>query len=119
MASDAIQIIDAEGRRVGWRRPVALPADIDNPGMAKAKGIVELPLNVYWSSPTRSWNLDDVSERAQVYELVLTEGTDADVRRFISVDELIALWSRLYLPSHVRRAWHDFLREVRGVDVGC
>ena len=40
-----------------------------------------------------------------IYEQVLREGTQEDVRRFIDVDQLVALWPRLYLPHWVSRAW--------------
>jgi hypothetical protein len=36
---------------------------------------------------------------------VLREGNADDIRRFIDVDELIALWDDLVLPPYVRRAW--------------
>lgn len=42
-----------------------------------------------------------------MYEQVLAEGADQDVRDIINVDELIALWDELFLPDHVRRAWAD------------
>jgi len=41
--------------------------------------------------------------RARVYEQVLVEGVEQDVREIIDVDELVALWDELYLPDHVRR----------------
>jgi hypothetical protein len=118
MVGDGIQVIDASGRRRGWRRPVAVPADVDDQALDKARGVVELPVHIYWSSPERVWDLDDIGQRVEVYELVLTEGTDDDVRRFIELEELVSLWPRLYLSSHVRQAWSEFLRG-RGVDVGC
>lgn len=33
-------------------RPVSIPDDVDDPAIEKAKGIVELPLHVRWSTPT-------------------------------------------------------------------
>ena len=118
VVGDGIQLIDASGRRRGWRRPVAVPGDVDDPTLTKAHGVVELPVHVYWSSPDRVWDLDDERQRIQVYQLVLTEGTDDDVRRFVKLDELVSLWSRLYLSPHVRQAWCEFLR-ARGIDLGC
>ncbi len=97
---------------------VAIPGDIDDPTLTKAHGVVELPVHVYWSSPDRVWDLDDERQLIQVYQLVLTEGTENDVRRFVKLDELVSLWPRLYLSPHVRQAWCEFL-QVRGIDVGC
>ena len=59
------------------------------------------------------------ADRALVYEQVLTEGTDDDVRWFVDVDQLVELWSDLVLPGHVRRAWAEWLKERRGITLPC
>lgn len=99
-------------------RPVSIPDDVDDPKVVKARGEVELPLRVRWSGPPKTYDLTDQSDRARVYEQVLREGTDEDVRRFIEIDELVALWDDLVLPRHVRQAWAEWLRG-RGLDVAC
>jgi hypothetical protein len=100
-------------------RPVAIPDDVDDPRAVKAQGVVGLPLRVRWSGPARRYDLDDPDDRARVYEQVLTEGTDDDVRFYVVVDDLIELWPDLVLPHHVRRAWAGWLTARRGVDVVC
>ncbi len=50
-----------------------------------------------------------------MYEQVLREGTAADVRYFIDIDELIDLWDELVLPPAVSRAWIDWLAKHRDV----
>ena len=57
----------------------------------------------------RRYELSGRRQRALVYEFVLTEGTDDDVRYFIEVDELVRLWDDLVLPPHVRHAWSEWL----------
>lgn len=106
-------------KRNGWSRPVALPDDLDQPGLAKAKGTITLPLNVLWSGPKRTWDLSDRRQRIQVYEMVLAEGTVDDVRHFVDVDELIGLWPDLWLAPHVRAAWADHLHRLRGLRLAC
>lgn len=98
---------------------MAIPDNVDDPAVEKASGIVRLPLRVRWSGPERDYDLRDPADRRSVYRQVLTEGTEDDVRRFIEVDELIALWPTLHLSPHVRRAWARWLRERRGVDLAC
>ena len=49
--------------------------------------------------------------------MVMIEGGDEDVRRFIDVDELIAMWPNLFLPERVRVAWEGWLRERRGTEL--
>lgn len=100
-------------------RPVSIPDDVDGVGVLKERGVVELPLRVRWSGPERSYDLRDRRQRALLYEQVLAEGTDDDVRRFIDVDELVGLWGDLVLPRHVRAAWSRWLRERRSIVVAC
>lgn len=106
-------------QRDGWSRPVALPDDFGSPSHNPEHGVVTLPVNVFWSGPERQWDLENRRQRIQVYEMVLTEGTEDDVRRFIDIDELIRLWPDLWLPRHVRAAWSSHLGRLRGIDLAC
>jgi hypothetical protein len=97
---------------------VAIPDDVDAVEAAhKAHGVIELPSHVRWSGPQRLYDLDDRRDRALVYEQVLTEGTDEDVRRFIDIDQLIELWPDLVLPRHVQTAWAHWLETQRSIVV--
>ena len=102
-------------------RPTAnrasIPEDLDDPGIEKATGIVELPLHIRWSGPPRTYDLSDRQQLARVYEQVLQEGTEGDVRYFVRSDVLIDLWDELVLPPHVSRAWARWLKTNRGVTV--
>ena len=98
-------------------RPVAIPNDIDNPDVKKPRGLVRLPVNVRWSSPDRAYDLRQKPDLISVYEQILQEGTENDVRRFIEVDRLIELWNELVLPDHVRTAWASWLSEHRGLQL--
>lgn len=97
----------------------ALPEDLDTATVERLTGVVELPLHIRWSGPSRTYDLADRQDRARVYEQVLREGNDDDVRRFIEVDDLIDLWDDLVLPRHVRSAWADWLQHHRGVSLPC
>ncbi|MDP3984685.1 MAG: transcriptional regulator, partial [Acidimicrobiia bacterium] len=83
----------------------AVPEDLDDERLATPSGVVELPLHIRWSGPPRSYDMSDRRERARVYEQVLRERNDDDVRWFVRVDEVIDLWDELVLPRHVRQAW--------------
>jgi hypothetical protein len=100
-------------------RPVAIPDDVDAVGVVKARGSIELPLRLRWSGPQRRYDLDDRRDRALVYEQVLAEGTDEDVRRFIDLGQLVEMWPDLVLPRHVRAAWAGWLRERRSIVMAC
>jgi hypothetical protein len=56
------------------------------------------------------------SDRHRVYELVLVEGSEEDVRHYVSFDELITVWGDIFLPSYVRRAWQEWFA-VHHIDV--
>lgn len=65
------------------------------------------------------YDLSDRGDRVRVYEQVLREGNADDVRRFIDVEELIALWDDLVLPPYVRRAWAAWFRRHGRSDLAC
>jgi hypothetical protein len=87
-----------------------MPEDLDDPTLPKARGRVELPFHIRWSGPSIEYDLDDPADRARVYEQVLREGTEDDIRRLIDPRELRNLWNELVLPPSVRRAWAGWLR---------
>ncbi len=100
-------------------RPVAIPADVDDAGVEKANGMVELPLRVRWSGKRKIYDLSSRLDLIRVYEQVLREGTDEDVAYFVAPNTLLGLWNDLVLPNHVRAAWVTWFREHRPIDPRC
>jgi hypothetical protein len=94
-------------------RPIAVPEDLDDPSLSKAAGQIELPLHIRWSGPPMTYDLDDPADRARVYEQVLREGTEDDVRFYIDVDQLADIFDHLVLPESVRQAWAVWLNGHR------
>jgi hypothetical protein len=90
-------------------RPVAVPDDFGEASRPKVSGRIELPLHIRWSGPALSYDLADRADRARVYEQVLREGTEDDVRFYVDADQLLELWDELVLPAPVRRAWTDWV----------
>ena len=99
-------------------RPVSIPEDMDT-GEPRASGVVYLPFHIRWSEPLVAYDLGREADRLRVYEQVLREGTVEDVRRFIDLDELLAHFGDLVLPSNVRLAWTDWFRRHRGIELEC
>jgi len=89
-----------------------VPEDLDDPYLSKASGGIELPLHICWSGPPVTYDLNDRADRAdraRVYEQVLREGTEDDVRYYVHADQLRELFDELVLPLLVQRAWTDWL----------
>lgn len=73
-----------------------------------SSGVVELPLRLFWSSPDRTFDLDQPSMRQWLYQTVLREASrPEDLTTFLSRDILIGLWPGMWLPAGVRRAWEE------------
>ncbi len=100
-------------------RPVAAPDDAGDPGLVKASGHVTLPHHVRWSGPSLQYDLADRMDRLRVYEQVLQEGNDDDIRYFIDVDELHAMWEEIVLPPWVRKVWVAWFRSHRSIELTC
>jgi hypothetical protein len=81
--------------------------------MPKASGRIELPLHIRWSGPPITYDLDDRADRVRVYEQVLREGTESDVRHYIEAEHLLELWDELVLPPYVRDAWAERIALLR------
>jgi hypothetical protein len=53
-----------------------------------------------------------------VYEQVLREGTEDDIKRFIRVEGLEDVWDDLELPTNMRTAWERWF-DARRNRAGC
>lgn len=106
------------GHETASVRPVVIPRDLDDPGIEKASGVIELPPWIRWSGAPRRYDLSKREERVRVYEQVLREGTADDIRRFIRVEHLEDVWDDLVLPTHLRSAWERWFEARRG-RTGC
>jgi hypothetical protein len=89
-------------------RPFVVPeslAELDGPTVT---GRVRLPLHLDWSS-SREYDLDDPTDRARVYEIVLREGTLDDLRTYVDPTVLADALQRMFLPSAIAEAWRALL----------
>jgi hypothetical protein len=97
-------------------RPVAIPDDFATTTCDKASGVIRLPNRIRWSGPDLTFDLGNAADRRRVYELVLVEGTEEDVRHYVSLDELTTVWGEIFLPTYVRAAWQEWF-VVHHIDV--
>lgn len=98
----------------GRGREIVVPSQLPQLPVQHALATVELPLTVNWSQPGRLYRLSDRGDRARVYELVLREGDDDDVLRYIDGTLLVDIWAELVLPRAVRAAWQPLIDQSLG-----
>lgn len=68
-------------------------------------GVVHLDPRLDWSGEP-VYDLDDLTELAYVYEVVLREGSrHEEFARWLDRPTLIRLWPTLFLPARVRVLW--------------
>jgi transcriptional regulator with XRE-family HTH domain len=89
----------------GQGKPVWAPDRLPRLDVARALAVVDLPLHLNWSVPGRVFDLRVRADRARVYEIVLQEGTPADILAYVDGALLVDLWQDLVLPRAVRSAW--------------
>ncbi|WP_420624614.1 hypothetical protein [Candidatus Poriferisodalis sp.] len=92
-----------------FSRPVEIPDDFGDRPAAVRTGRVTLPNRIAWSGQGE-YDLDDPNDRRRVCELVMTEGTEDDVRTYIDPDILLGIWDTMWLAPHVREQWTAHLR---------
>ncbi len=78
-------------------------------------GVVELPHRLLWR-PDRSVDLGQPWQLSAMYEIVLSEAVRVEeLCAWLDGATLTRLWTELYLPRGVRRAWEDRHQVLRGL----
>jgi hypothetical protein len=101
--------------------PLLLGADLGPPvdwtgKDAPLDGVVLIPDYVDPTNPRRIYDLDCSVECRYLYEVVLVDGTAADINRLIAPTILIEVWDRLYLPLAVRAGWTPMVRALEAAE---
>lgn len=99
----------------GGRTACVADALPDLPASSSMRSLA-LPLHLEWSRPGRHVDLMDRQQRARTYEVVLREGSPADIESIVDGALLIDLWDELVLPRTLRAAWQPTLDAVRRTD---
>jgi transcriptional regulator with XRE-family HTH domain len=96
---DYVEQVGSRGRSF-W-----LPTRLGRLPVAQAVATVVLPLHLNWSAPRRTFRLADRAQRARAYEIVLREGSPAELAAYVDGALLVDLWPELALPREIRAAW--------------
>ena len=94
-------------------KPINVPASLTSL-QGPAAGTVSLPHHLVWAPGTNEYDLGDLGAAAVVYQAVLTEGTTAEICKYLNADRLIQLWPRLSLDRFIIDAWESRFPELKG-----
>ncbi len=92
-------------------RPYALPQTLEELE-GPADGVVVLPGWLDWS-PRRSYDLSDSTALRVMYEQVIQEGREQDLKVYLNAGLLLRVWPNLILPIRVRRMWESRFARLR------
>jgi transcriptional regulator with XRE-family HTH domain len=104
--------VDFVQRTTKRGRPFCVPTALPRLTADQALATVTLPLHLNWSQSKRRWRLAQRQERARVYEAVLSEGTPADIQKYVDGLLLVDLWEELVLPLEVRNGWEQLIQDA-------
>lgn len=97
------------------RRPYAIASRLWRLSPGAALRSLELPPHLWWSGAPVSFDLGMRADRIRAYEIVLREGTPADIVDVVDGLLLCEAWDDLVLPGAARLAWQSVVD--RGMDV--
>jgi hypothetical protein len=91
----------------GTIRPAVRPETLEDL-RGPASGVVELPVRLYWSAGSRSFDLTNRYEAADMYEAVLDAASSReDLVRYLDADLLVRVWPVLGMSRAKRAAWES------------
>lgn len=86
-------------------RPYAVPSRLWRLDPAAALRSFEPGLHLWWSGPSRSFDLAVRAERCRIYEIVLREGRPEDIESVVDGVLLCEAWPDLVLPRALIASW--------------
>lgn len=112
----AMALLDAAGADIvveppvvwSWTsgmRPYAVPSRLWRLEPDAALRWFEPGLHLWWSGPSRSFDLGSRAERCRIYEIVLREGRPGDIESVVDGVLLCEAWPDLVLPRALVAAW--------------
>lgn len=90
-------------------RPYAVPSRLWRLDPAVALRSFEAGLHLWWSGPSRSFDLAHRAERCRIYEIVLREGRPEDIESVVDAVLLCEAWPELVLPRALVESWSHLI----------
>ena len=95
------------------RRPYAVPSALWRLPIDDIFPVLRPGFTLWWSGPSPHFDLANRDDRARAYELVLREGTPADVASVVDGALLVDAWLDMILPTELRQAWQPLIDRAR------
>ncbi len=116
----AMALLDAAGAEVvveppvvwSWTtgmRPYAVPSRLWRLDPAVALRAFEPGPHLWWSGPSRPFDLAVRAERCRAYEIVLREGRPEDIESVVDGLLLCEAWPDLVLPRALHASWSPMI----------
>jgi transcriptional regulator with XRE-family HTH domain len=109
----AVRLVQWRLVSVGRGRVATVPDELPRLDLSDAVATVDLPLHIDWSSRNRSVDLSNRSQRLRAYEVILREGRQRDIERYVDGALLVDAWEELVLPRAIRAAWDPVIEQAR------
>ncbi|PMC75908.1 transcriptional regulator [Brachybacterium sp. UMB0905] len=78
-------------------------------------GCATLPVDVHWSGPQSTFNLQDREDLQRAYQSILSNGRPEHLVKFINKDPLLAVWPILALDRRVLDLWCGQFLEIAAI----
>ncbi len=108
----AVPVLSWEEVEVRGGRTVVVPDQLPELPVREAVRTFTMPVHLDWSRSDRTVDLANRGQRARAYEIVLREGTPADIEGMVDGALLVDLWSELVLPKRIKTAWQPLIDAV-------
>lgn len=95
-------------------RPYAVPSRLWRLPVAAALGSFEPGVTLWWSGPSRTFDLARRGDRLRLYEIVLREGRSTDIESVVDGLLLCEAWPDLVLPRRLEAAWAPLVSIAEG-----
>ncbi len=90
-------------------RPYAVPSQLWRLPIHQALATITTSQHFWWSGPDRTLDLGNKQQRHRAYELILREGTPADIETVVDGLLLTQAWPHLVVPAELRKAWNPLI----------
>ncbi|MCS6711719.1 transcriptional regulator [Brachybacterium sp. EF45031] len=78
-------------------------------------GQITLPVDVHWSGPRSTFDVQDRDDLQQAYQSILSNGRREHLVEFLHKDLLLTVWPVLALDRRVLDLWCDRFPEIAAI----